>query len=105
MKDVYKRQHKGEYHRWNHKADRIEDIIPLAGKMYLDDTHTGRRVVQEQGLRAVSYTHLDVYKRQLQDFNPNDVHHIVNHSESVFLFTSDAIWEHLEEEDVYKRQI
>ncbi len=34
----------------------------------------------------------------LQDFNPNDVHHIVNHSESVFLFTSDAIWENLEEE-------
>jgi len=32
----------------------------------------------------------------LQDFNPNDVHHIVNHSESVFLFTSDAIWEHLD---------
>lgn len=27
----------------------------------------------------------------LQDFNPNDVHHIVNHSESVFLFTSDTI--------------
>lgn len=34
----------------------------------------------------------------LQDFNPNDVHHIVNHSESVFLFTSDTIWDHLEEE-------
>jgi long-chain acyl-CoA synthetase len=34
----------------------------------------------------------------LQDFNPNDVHHIVNHSESVFLFTSDTIWETLEEE-------
>ena len=34
----------------------------------------------------------------LQDFNPNDVHHIVNHSESTFLFTSDTIWEHLEEE-------
>ena len=34
----------------------------------------------------------------LQDFNPNDVHHIVTHSESVFLFTSDAIWDHLEEE-------
>ena len=33
----------------------------------------------------------------LQDFNPNDVHHIVNHSESVFLFTSDSIWEHLED--------
>ena len=49
-------QHKGEYHRWNHKADRIEDIIPLAGKMYLDDTHTGRRVVQEQGLRVGTLT-------------------------------------------------
>ena len=34
----------------------------------------------------------------LQDFNPNDVHHIVAHSESVFLFTSDTIWENLEEE-------
>lgn len=34
----------------------------------------------------------------LQDFHPNDVHHIVNHSESIFLFTSDTIWETLEEE-------
>lgn len=34
----------------------------------------------------------------LQDFKPNDIHHIVNHSESTFLFTSDHIWEHLEEE-------
>lgn len=33
----------------------------------------------------------------LQDFKPNDVHHIVNHSESTFLFTSDNIWESLEE--------
>lgn len=34
----------------------------------------------------------------LQEFKPNDVHHIVNHSESTFLFTSDNIWENLEEE-------
>lgn len=34
----------------------------------------------------------------LQDFHPNDVHHIVSHSESIFLFTSDSIWETLEEE-------
>ncbi|MDH8702472.1 long-chain acyl-CoA synthetase [Dysgonomonadaceae bacterium PH5-43] len=34
----------------------------------------------------------------LQDFNPNDVHHIVNHSESVFLFASDLIWDSLEDE-------
>jgi len=34
----------------------------------------------------------------LQDFNPNDIHHIINHSESVLLFVSDQIWETLEEE-------
>lgn len=34
----------------------------------------------------------------LQDFNPNDVHHITNHSESKLLFAGDSIWENLEEE-------
>ncbi|MBP1641010.1 MAG: long-chain fatty acid--CoA ligase [Bacteroidetes bacterium] len=34
----------------------------------------------------------------LQDFNANDIHHIVNHSESVLLFVSDFIWENLEED-------
>ena len=32
----------------------------------------------------------------LQDFNPTDVHHIINHSESKALFVSDYIWENLE---------
>ena len=36
----------------------------------------------------------------LQDFNPNDVHHIVNHSDSTFLFVSDKIWDSLEEEKI-----
>jgi long-chain acyl-CoA synthetase len=34
----------------------------------------------------------------LQDFNPNDVHHIINHSDSVILFSSDLIWENIEAE-------
>lgn len=34
----------------------------------------------------------------LQDFNANDIHHIVNHSEAKLLFVSDNIWENLEEE-------
>lgn len=33
----------------------------------------------------------------LQDFHPDNVHHIINHSESVLLFTSDSIWENLDE--------
>lgn len=36
----------------------------------------------------------------LPDFNPNDVHYIIGHSESVFLFTSDNIWESLEEDKI-----
>jgi long-chain acyl-CoA synthetase len=36
----------------------------------------------------------------LQDFNPNDIHHIINHSESSFLFVSDKIWDSLEEEKI-----
>jgi len=34
----------------------------------------------------------------LPDFNPNDIHHIVSHSDSSILFTADNIWENLEEE-------
>lgn len=36
----------------------------------------------------------------LQDFSPNDVHHIINHSESAFLFVSDRIWDSLEEDKI-----
>lgn len=32
----------------------------------------------------------------LQDFNPNDVQHIINHSDSILLFVSDSIWENIE---------
>lgn len=33
----------------------------------------------------------------LQDFHPDNVHHIVNHSESELLFVNDSVWEGLEE--------
>ncbi len=36
----------------------------------------------------------------LQDFSPNDIHHIINHSDSTFLFVSDRIWDSLEEEKI-----
>jgi len=34
----------------------------------------------------------------LQDFNPSDIHHIINHSEALLFFVSDSIWETLEED-------
>ncbi|NOQ25924.1 MAG: AMP-binding protein [Bacteroidales bacterium] len=36
----------------------------------------------------------------LPDFHPNDVHHIVNHSDSVILFSGDSIWENLDEKSM-----
>ena len=36
----------------------------------------------------------------LPDFLPDDVHHIVNHSDSVVLFTGDPIWENLDEKSM-----
>ncbi|GAB1359109.1 hypothetical protein MASR1M31_08880 [Porphyromonadaceae bacterium] len=36
----------------------------------------------------------------LQDFNPNDVQHIINHSDSVLLFAGEMYWESIEESKV-----
>ncbi|WP_300749712.1 AMP-binding protein [uncultured Alistipes sp.] len=36
----------------------------------------------------------------LQDFAPNDIVHIVNHSESCLLFVSDNFWDVIEEDDI-----
>lgn len=36
----------------------------------------------------------------LPDFNPEDIHHILNHSESVFLFVADSLFEKLEPEKI-----
>lgn len=41
----------------------------------------------------------------LQDFNPQDVQHIVNHSDSVMLFASAAVWDHLDFEKMPKLKI
>ena len=32
----------------------------------------------------------------LQEFNPHDIHHIINHSDSVMLFVGENIWENIE---------
>ena len=36
----------------------------------------------------------------LPDFHPDDMHHIINHSDSVILFVDDPIWENLDESDM-----
>ncbi|MDR0683331.1 MAG: AMP-binding protein [Dysgonamonadaceae bacterium] len=41
----------------------------------------------------------------LQDFNLNDIHHIIDHSESILMFVSDSIWETLEKEKIPKLKV
>ncbi|MBS3777250.1 MAG: AMP-binding protein [Bacteroidales bacterium] len=36
----------------------------------------------------------------LPDFHPNDMHHIINHSDSVILFAENNIWENLDEANI-----
>jgi long-chain acyl-CoA synthetase len=36
----------------------------------------------------------------LQDFNPNDISHIINHSDSKLLFCSNSIWDNLDEDEL-----
>jgi len=36
----------------------------------------------------------------LPDFHPDDMHHIINHSDSVILFVDDQIWENLDESNM-----
>ena len=33
----------------------------------------------------------------LNEFNPDNIHHIVNHSEARLLFAGDVVWENLDE--------
>lgn len=53
---------------------------------------------------AISFLAISVYGAVsvpvLPDFNPEDIHHILNHSESVFLFAADGLFEKLSREQI-----
>ena len=69
-------QHKGENHRRDHKADRIENIILLAGEMYFHNTHPCRRIIQEQRLRIRAFTPLVAVIRTTVHFPSLTVYHL-----------------------------
>ena len=61
--DVYKRQGRGQGGGLQHRADQR---LPGHGRRHGDAAQASRRDAPEaQGRRPVSYTHLDVYKRQV----------------------------------------
>ena len=47
-------------------------------------------------VHLATFTYGAVIVPILQDFNPNDIGQVVNHSDSVFLFCSDSIWDTLD---------
>jgi len=88
--------------RYADVAEEIARIHLLYEKMHL---HKGDKVAlvgKNSSKWVLAYmatiTYGAVIVPILQDFNPNDVHHIVNHSEAIMLWVSDSIWENLEEE-------
>ena len=54
--DECNQQYDSEYHRRNHKTNRVEDIIFLTGKVHLHNTHLRRRIILEQRLRIRVFT-------------------------------------------------
>ena len=90
-KDERHQQYKSKYHRRYHKPDRIKDIILLSRKMYLDDTHTGRRIIQKQWLRIRTFTPNITIIRTTVYFSTLPVYHlkmIVHITETIFYQTS-----------------
>ena len=47
------------------------DVADVKQMLYGQDKHLCRYKAQAEGLYPVSYTHLDVYKRQDLDFSPS----------------------------------
>ena len=58
----------------------------------------GRNTTHWAVVHLATITYGAVIVPILQDFNPNDVGHIINHSDAKLLFCSDTIWESLDEE-------
>ena len=55
-------QHESKYHRRNHKAHRVENIIFFSGEVYFYDTHLGRRIVLKKrlGIRILASFHFKI---------------------------------------------
>ena len=87
-KDERHQQYKSKYHRRYHKPDRIEDIILLSRKMYLDDTHTGWWVIQKQWLRIRAFTPFIYYNPNNGILRPFPVYHfkVIIHITETFIY-------------------
>lgn len=60
----------------------------------------GRNNIMWCTLYLATITHGAVIVPILQDFHPDNIQHIVNHSEAKLLFISDNIWENIDESEI-----
>lgn len=65
----------------------------------------GKNTVRWVTVYMATITYGAVIVPILPEFNPQDAQHIVNHSDSVLLFVSESIWEHLEFEKMPKVKV
>ena len=72
--DVYKRQ--------THAKDSCEIVLELLGNLCVLSEQLRELIDHEDVSRAVSYTHLDVYKRQLLAFSENPWESKIMHESS-----------------------
>ncbi len=85
-------------------SDVAKDIVRIQGILKTWDIKPGDKVAllgRNSSTWAITYLATISYGAVvvpiLADFAPADIHHIVNHSDSTILFTSDQIWENIDD--------
>lgn len=93
--------YQGESYKYSDVARKIAKIHIMFEECSVKKGDKIALIGKNSAYWAVTYLAIITYGATvvpiLPDFHPNDVHHIVNHSDSVVLFTGDPIWENLDE--------
>jgi long-chain acyl-CoA synthetase len=96
--------YQGENHKYSDVARKIAKIHIMFEEC---DVKKGDKIAligKNSANWAITYLAIISYGATvvpiLPDFHSNDVHHIVNHSDSVVLFSGDHIWENLDEKSM-----
>lgn len=93
--------YKGQTFYYKDVARRIEKIHIIFERTGIEKGDKIALIGRNSSNWAVSFLAIATYGAIvvpiLPDFKPDNVHHIVNHSDSVVLFTGDQIWENLDE--------
>ncbi|HZJ73255.1 MAG TPA: AMP-binding protein [Perlabentimonas sp.] len=93
--------YKGDTLKYSDVARKIDKIHTIFEKTGIREGDKIALIGRNSSTWAVSFLAIVTYGAVvvpiLPDFKPDNVHHIVNHSDSVALFTGELIWENLDE--------